>query len=130
MMELDIRIGIEQDRNHADLLACSIASGGACGEPGEVIMLMADGRSYSFNWIKSNVLPEDVRRFAAESGLRGFLYLGLGNALYLREEDIDWLQEKRDRYMHTSDESLAAFPTATLYKKWEDFYREHLTEGI
>ena len=54
--------------------------------------------------------------------------LGPGNALYFHAEDAAWLLQKRDDYMQTSDESFAAFPTATLYKKWVDFFREHISE--
>ncbi len=114
--------------NLTGLLGCSVAGGGACGEPGDVKLLMEDGALYRFNFIESGVRPEELQSRIVAAGLRGFAYLGLGNVLYFHEEDAAWLLQKRDEYMQTSDESFAAFPTATLYKKWVDFFREHISE--
>ena len=92
-------------------------------------LLTEDGASYRFNYIESGIRPEELRSRIEAAGFRGFAYLGLGNALYLHPEDAVWLLERRDEYMQTSDEDFAAFPTAMLYKKWVDFFREHISVG-
>ena len=126
---------VEIDKAYLDsidftrLIAYSIASGGACGEPGGVSMLMKDGVLYHFNYFDSDIEPDDFKSRVEAAKLDGLAYLGLGNVLHFRKDDTDWLLEKRDRYMRLSDESFTAYPTATLYKKWVDFFREHIAEG-
>ena len=117
-------------RNGIGLLACSVARGGACGEPGSVKMLMENGALYHFSFIESGILPGKLRACIEGAGLDGFAYLGLENSLFFRAADSDWLMRKRDEYMQFSGESFAAFPNATLYKKWADFFRERIEENV
>ncbi len=111
------------------LLAYSVASGGAMGEPGGVEMLMRDGTLYHFNFFESEIQPNDFKSRVSVAGLHGLANLGFGNHLHFQQDNADWLLAKRDRYMQTSDESFTAWPTATLYKKWVDFFRERIAEG-
>ena len=104
-------------RNRIGLLSCSVASGGACGDPGSVKMLMENGELYQFNYGEGDFRPGELRSCFEAAGLDGSAYLGLGNSLFFHSEDTDWLMQKRDEYMKVSGESFTAFPTATLYKK-------------
>ncbi len=133
MKELNGKIEIEKSDipsiDFTKLIAYSTASGGAMGEPGGVNMLMEDGSLYHFNYFESDIQPDDIRPLldsAFED--RGYANLGVGNILFFHAADTDWLLEKRDRYMETSDESFVQWPTTTLYRKWVDFFKEHLSE--
>lgn len=133
MKELNGKIEIDKSDipsiDFTKLIAYTTASGGAMGEPGGVNMLMEDGSLYHFNYFQSNIQPDDIKSLldsAFED--RGFANLGAGNILFFHADDTDWLLEKRDRYMETSDESFAQWPTTTLYRKWVDFFHEHLSE--
>ncbi len=116
-------------RNGIGLLACSVAGGGACGEPGSVKMLMKNGALYQFDYIECGILPGKLRSYIEGAGLDGFACLGLGNGLFFHAEDSDWLMQKRVEYMQYSNESFAVFPTATLNRKWVDFFQERIEEN-
>ncbi len=113
------------------LVAYSIASAGAMGDAGGIRMLMRDGTLYYFNFFESNIQPEEFKRLVGAAGLDGFQNLGMGNVLFFRAEDAGWLLEKRDRYLDVSDRYERGNPRherIVLYKKWIDFYREHIAE--
>ena len=117
-MKNDIRV--------INTIACSIAHGGAEGVAGSVIILAEDGSLRRFNLFDLGYTLHGFTEFLKSLNLKSAQYLGMGNVLYIREEDAEWLLYKRDRYMETSEEPFAAFQTATLYKKWIDFCKEHL----
>lgn len=107
-------------------IACSVAHSGAEGVAGMVEMLAEDGSLRRFNLLDIGYTLRGFTELLKSMNLGSEQYLGMGNILYTREEDVEWLLNKRDRYMETSEEPFAAFETATLYKKWIDFYRERL----
>lgn len=107
-------------------IACSVARSGAEGVAGIVEMLAEDGALSWFNLFDIGYTLREFIELLRSMNLKSAQYLGMGNILYIREEDTEWLLNKRDRYMETSKEPFAAFETATLYKKWIDFYKERL----
>ena len=133
MKELNGRIEIDKSDipsiDFTKLIAYSTACGGAMGEPGGVNMLMEDGSLYHFNYFRSDIQPDDIKPLLDSAfEERGFFNLGAGNVLFFHAADTDWLFKKLDRYMETSGESFALY-RSTLYRKWVDFFREHLSEN-
>lgn len=101
------------------------------GEPGDVMLLLMDGTLYHFNYLKSDIQPEDVEPLMQKTGPFVTEYLGFGNYLRFHEEDTGWLLEKTDKYIKTAEKNESGSPLhkrTVLYKMWVNFFREHIKE--
>ena len=106
----------------AKIRAYSSACGGACGEPGALIILTEDGAAYHYNDGTSDLPRTEVKLdFIGE---RAYENLGLGNILFYHAEDDEWLHARVIEFMESSTESCARWKTTTLYNHWVDFFRE------
>ena len=132
MKELNGKIEIDKSDipsiDFTKLVAYSTTSWGSMGEQGGVNLLMRDGRLYHFNYFHSDIQPDDIRPLlgSAFEELGCVTLGGGGNFLYFHADDTDWLFEKLAGYMETFDKDGDS--RAALYRKWVDFFREHLSE--
>lgn len=111
-------------------VAASTAANGACGIPGETVILMSDGKVLKFNTLNDEVSTGVIADFLSTSGLNKTIYMGLGNNLYIRECDSEWLNGKLNKHIEDMlKKGLPCYDTAVLYKNWMRFYLEKINSG-
>lgn len=111
-------------------IAASTAAIGACGSPGELVILMSDGNILKINTLNDGVPVGAVAEFLKMSGLNQIVYMGLGNNLYIRAGDSRWLNGKLNKHIKNMlKEGVHCYDTAVLYKNWMRFYLEKINSG-
>lgn len=100
--------------DNRSVLACSVASPGASGHPGGVIILSKNGSLFYFNYLEGDITHDDLLKYLGGSDLDHVEYLGMGNVLYLREKDALWLYDLDNRK-----------GKRLLYREWIGLFREH-----
>lgn len=135
MVKKNIQPSQAENYTLSGIVAFSIAEPGACGVPGEVIILTEDSKAYRLNYLRGKWTPETLKKLSpvianARLGIFGqndcvpgwkAVYLGLGNHLFLADSYYGLFSEKaKEEHIETKGE---------LYQQWQDIIQAVLIEN-